>query len=132
MIFAKGIEEITEIIYVLSPLKAATKELSSEKYISSSMVIPIVHLLQTKINEATSTQILSTQLKTVLLFECLKRLGQIENVSFLSIATILGPRLKRNYLNNLSALSKMLNKISNEIKAYQPTSESFSPEPVGE
>lgn len=64
------------------------------QYVPSSMVIPIVHLLQTKINEAKITQILSTLLKKGKKFECSKRLGQIENVSFLAITTILDPSKK--------------------------------------
>ncbi|VVC36953.1 Ribonuclease H-like domain,Zinc finger C2H2-type,HAT, C-terminal dimerisation domain,Zinc finger, BED- [Cinara cedri] len=126
MVCAKDIEEMTEIIAVLRPLEAATKELCSEQYVSSSMVIPIVHILQTKIDEATSTQILSTQLKNALKLECSKRLGQIENVSFFAISTILDPRFKKMYFKNSGPLSKMLTKISEEIKSYQITSESSS------
>ncbi|KAE9522526.1 hypothetical protein AGLY_017073 [Aphis glycines] len=94
MVCTKDIEEITEIITVLRPLEAATKELCGEQYVSSSMVIPIVHILQTKIDEATTSQILSTQLKNALKFEF--------------------------------SLSKMLTKISEEIKSYEETSESSS------
>jgi hypothetical protein len=126
MVCAKDIEEIIEIITVLRPLEAATKELCGEQYVSSSMVIPIVHLLETKIDEATTTQILSNQLKNALKLECSKRLGQIENVTFLAIATILDPRFKRLYFKNSVSLSKMLTKISEEIKSHEGTSESSS------
>ncbi|KAL4126071.1 hypothetical protein QTP88_010302 [Uroleucon formosanum] len=126
MVCAKDIEEIIEIITVLRPLEAATKELCGEQYVSSSMVIPIVHLLETKIDEATTTQILSNQLKNALKLKCSKRLGQIENVTFLAIATILDPRFKRLYFKNSVSLSKMLTKISEEIKSYEETSESSS------
>jgi len=126
MVCAKDIEEITEIITVLRPLEAATKELCGEQYVSSSMVIPIVHLLQSKIDEATTTQVLSTQLKNSLKCECSTRLGEIENVSFLAIATILDPRFKKMYFKNSVSLSKMLTKISEEIKSYERTSESSS------
>lgn len=126
MVCAKDIEEITEIITVLKPLEAATTELCGEQYVSTSMVIPIVHILQSKIDEAATTQVLSHQLKNALKHECSKRLGQIENVSFLAIATVLDPRFKRIYFKNAVALSKILNKISEEIKTYQTTSESSS------
>lgn len=116
MVCAKDIEEMTEIVTILRPMEAATKELCSEQYVLSSMVIPIVHILQTKIDEATSTQILSTQLKNTLKLECSKRLRQIGNVSFLAIATILDPRFKKIYFKNSVSLSKMLTKISEEIK----------------
>lgn len=105
-------------------MEAATKELCGEQYVSSSMVLPIVHILRTAIDQATSTQILSTQLKNALKLECSNRLGQIENVSFLAIATILDPRFKKIYFENAVSLSKMLTKISEEIKQYQTTSES--------
>lgn len=90
------------------------------------MVIPIAHILQTKINETATTQIFSTQLKNALLQECSKQLGHVEDVSFLAIATILDPRFKRIYFKNAVSLSKMLNKISEEIKIYQTTSDSSS------
>lgn len=126
MVCAKDIEEIIEIITVLRPLEEATKELCGEQYVSSSMVIPIVHLLETKIDEATTTQILSNQLKNALKLECSKRLRQIEKVTFLAIATILDPRFKRLYFKNSVSLSKMLTKISEEINSYEGTSESSS------
>jgi len=85
MVCAKDIEEIIEKITILRPLEAATKELCGEQYVLSSMVIPIVHLLETKIDEATTTQILSNQLKNALKIDCSKRLGQIENVTFLQL-----------------------------------------------
>lgn len=126
MVSTKDIEEINEIITILRPLEAATKELCGEKYISSSMVIPIIHILQTKLDEVKLTQVLSTLLKNSLHSECTKRFCQIENVSFLAISTILDPRFKKVYFKNAAALSKMLHKISDEIKMYQFTSESSS------
>lgn len=83
------------------------------------MVIPIVHLLETKSDEATTTQSLSNQLTSALKLECSKRLGQKENVTFLAIATILDPRFKRLYFKNSVSLSKMLTKISEEIKSCE-------------
>lgn len=68
MVCAKDNEEMTKIISVLRPLEAATKELCGEQYVSISMVITIVYILQTKIKEAASTQILSTRLKNALQF----------------------------------------------------------------
>jgi len=126
MVIAKDIEKIIEIITLLRPLEVATKELCGEQYFSSSMVIPIVHLLETKINESITTQNLSNQLKNAIKLKCSKRLGQIENVTFLAIATILDPRFKRLYFKNSVSLSKMLTKISEEIKSCEGTSESSS------
>lgn len=123
---AKDIEEIIEIITVLRPLEAVTKEICGKRYVSSSMVIQIVHILQTKIDETASTQILSSQLKNALKFECVKQQGQIENVLFLAIVTILHPKFRRIYFKNAVALSKMLTEISKEIKTYQTISENSS------
>jgi len=88
-----------------------------------------VHILQTKVDKATSTQIFSTRHKNALKFVCSKRLGQIENISFLTIATIIDPRFKRIYFKNSVPSSKMSTKISEEIKECQVTFESSSDSP---
>lgn len=81
-------------------MEAATKELCNKQYVSnqqygsSRKVTPIVHILQATIFEVASTQ--STQLKNDLKFEFSKGLGQIENVSFLAIATVLDPWFKKD------------------------------------
>jgi len=48
MISAQEIRDLLNIIEILWPLEGATKELSSQKYVTTSMVIPIVSILQKK------------------------------------------------------------------------------------
>lgn len=122
MASAKEIHDISEIIDLLRPLEAATKELCAQKYVTTSMVIPMVSILQKNINEFKPTQQLGFQLKAVILIQCDKRFGSIESCSLLGMATVLDPRFKKIYFKNAVALSNMLKYISDEIKQKQSLS----------
>lgn len=76
----------------------------------------MVHILENKINQIKTTTIISQQLKEALIEQCHKRLGNIESVTNLAIATILDPRFKKIYFKSSVALSKALSAISDTLK----------------
>lgn len=59
--------EIKELIDILQPFDDITKELSAEKYITISKVIPLIKCLSNKLNGLTNLQPLGNQLKASLL-----------------------------------------------------------------
>lgn len=119
---AKEVQDISDVIDILRPVEAATKELRAQKYLTTSMVIPMVSILQKNIKEFQPKQEIGLQLKSAIIVQCDKRFCSVESCSFLGMATILDPRLKKVYFQDPVALSKMLKYISNEIKQTQTLS----------
>jgi len=63
MISTKKIKDISEIIDILRPIEAATKQLRGQKFVTTSMVIPMTYKMTKKINEFKPTQEIGPQLK---------------------------------------------------------------------
>jgi len=76
----------------------------------------MVHILKNKINQTNTTTAISSKLKVALIEQCQKRLGNIESVTSVAIATILDPRFKKIYFQSSVALSKALKVKSDKLK----------------
>ncbi|XP_029980223.1 zinc finger BED domain-containing protein 4-like [Sphaeramia orbicularis] len=87
-------EMIHEALFLLQPFKAATTELSEEKRVSASKVIPLYRMLQHNLLEKLrhSKQPATQQLGTFLKDGLQARCGQYETVR--PLATLLDPRFK--------------------------------------
>ncbi|XP_029991479.1 zinc finger BED domain-containing protein 1-like [Sphaeramia orbicularis] len=87
-------EMIHEALFLLQPFKAATTELSEEKRVSASKVIPLYRMLQHNLLEKLrhSKQPATQQLGTFLKDGLQARCGQYEIVR--PLATLLDPRFK--------------------------------------
>ncbi|XP_071051059.1 E3 SUMO-protein ligase ZBED1-like [Onthophagus taurus] len=85
---------IKDCICILKPIEAMTSELSREKYITLSIIIPLIRGVQHAVENAqpiTSTgKILQTNFHDILL----RRLGYVESSKIWAKATLLDPRLK--------------------------------------
>jgi hypothetical protein len=92
MLTAAELQQVEEVLQLLSPLEQASTEMCGEKYVTASKIIPLVNILQKQF----SALHLETQngqcMKTTLLQELKKRFGKMEKVQLLSIATLLDPR----------------------------------------
>lgn len=114
------IKDISDVIKISKPLKAATIELCSQKHGTTNIIVPIVTILQKKnIADCELTHELSIQLKAVILIHCEKRFSAVESVALLGRATILDPRFENIYFKNTVELSKILKYVSDEIKQTQ-------------
>lgn len=107
MVLAKEIQDISDVIDILRPVEAATKELSAQKYITTSMVIPMVSVLQKNIEEFQPKQEVEFHLKSAIIAQCDKRFSSEESCSLLGMATVLDPRFKNVYFKDPVALSNM-------------------------
>ncbi|GLV40087.1 hypothetical protein CBL_02972 [Carabus blaptoides fortunei] len=75
-----------KVIEILSPFLTVTEEMSAEKYVTSSKIIPITKCLQLQLSKIHSTRY-ARILQEELLNQVNRRLGKIESNSNLAIAT---------------------------------------------
>ncbi|KAH9645948.1 hypothetical protein HF086_011410 [Spodoptera exigua] len=71
---------LTSLLNVLQPLEAATKEISGDKYYSSSKIIPLVHCMISKLKNLVIEESLIKDVQKRTLTEINKRMGAIEQV----------------------------------------------------
>ncbi|KAJ8710662.1 hypothetical protein PYW08_009177 [Mythimna loreyi] len=111
------IERFLELLLqVLRLVEAATKEVSGDKYCTSSKVIPLIHCLVLKVESLQLEDSLGKDLQSLILREVAKRMGVIENVTPLAIATVLDPRFKKMHFTNPLACSSAITKIKDLMK----------------
>ncbi|KAJ8884052.1 hypothetical protein PR048_015909 [Dryococelus australis] len=91
MTTALEIETLKEIQELLYPLETATRDISRKHYMTSSIAIPIVNQVK-------------------------KRLSACEQITLLSVATILDPHLKAMYFKSPEVVTKTLNEVKCLIK----------------
>ncbi|XP_020283306.1 zinc finger BED domain-containing protein 4-like [Pseudomyrmex gracilis] len=115
MITAKEIEILTEICDLLKPLKVATKQICAEKYVTSSIIIPMVRCLQSEINKLCPKHVEGIQLKEDLLYEIKTRFDHIEHVQILALSTLLDPRFKKLHFKDILACSKAQSVLKNLV-----------------
>lgn len=119
MLTASELSILTSVLQVLRPIEAATKEVSGDKYCTSSKVIPLIHCLILKVESLQLEDSLGKVLQSVVLKEISKRMGVIENVSPLAIATVLDPRFKKMHFTNPLACSSAVAKVKDLMKTTE-------------
>lgn len=129
MIRAKDVEFLQDFVLLFKPIEVATKEACGEKFVTSSMIIPIVRLLRKKISEASITTGLAKSLKNNIFAEWNKRFLNIEHNQLFATATILDPRFKNLHFDDKAALGSVIRKLSNELRKDLIESESDSDAP---
>ncbi|KAF2884629.1 hypothetical protein ILUMI_21537 [Ignelater luminosus] len=117
MLTASELSILSSILQVLRPIEAATKEVSVDKYCTSSKVIPLIYCLILKIKPLKLEESLAKELQSVILKEIDKRMGVIERVTSLAIATILDPRFKKMHFTDPIACSSLVAKVKEFMKA---------------
>lgn len=108
---------VSSVLQVLRPLEATTKEVSGDKYCTISKIIPLVHLMISKIQPLVFEESIAKEVQKLVLKEIKKRMGSIEQVTPLAIATILDPRFKKIHFTDHLACSNAVQKIKDMIKA---------------
>jgi hypothetical protein len=120
MLNALEIQQMEEVVSLLRPLEAATKELCGENYVTASKIIPMTFCLANKIDSTKCHETMAIQLKEVLHAEIKRRFGHIEEVRLMALATLLDPRFKRISFQNALACSKAVTSLRN---VFQETTE---------
>ncbi|XP_074115784.1 E3 SUMO-protein ligase ZBED1-like [Cotesia typhae] len=78
MLTASELSVLSSVLQILRPIEAATKEVSGDKYCTSSKVIPLIHCLLLKVKPLKVEESLAQELQTLVLKEIDKRMGAIE------------------------------------------------------
>lgn len=118
IIGAADLEIIKDVLNILGPLEAVSKEMCGEKYLTSSKVIPIVKCLLKKLESLSPTSESETalELKKITILELSKRFGTIEQVKLLAVSSILDPRFKKLHFNSPVACANAVNFINQSIQ----------------
>lgn len=122
MVTASEAENLKDIITLFQPIERATKEISGEKFVTASVVIPVLRLMKKKIFEAIVTTSFGIKTKETLKQQFQKRFDGIENNPFFSIATLLDPRFKNIHFEDSVALATAIRRLSREIKEHEESS----------
>ncbi|XP_022163234.1 zinc finger BED domain-containing protein 4-like [Myzus persicae] len=115
MLTADEIDLAKEMLSVLRPMEVATRELCGQKYVTSSKVIPLINCLIQKTESINISNPIALTLKQAMLENLDKRFGRMEEISLLSVATILDPRFKTIHLNNPNCSARAIRLIKNKI-----------------
>ncbi|CAB3251492.1 unnamed protein product [Arctia plantaginis] len=116
MLTASELSILSSVLQVLRPIEAATKEVSGDKYCTSSKVIPLIHCLLSRLQPLKVEESFALELQSLILKEIDKRMGVIERVTPLAVATILDPRFKKMHFTDSLACSMAVSKIKEMIK----------------
>ncbi|XP_030752727.1 zinc finger BED domain-containing protein 4-like isoform X2 [Sitophilus oryzae] len=119
MLSASQLDAIKDLINILKPMEAVTKEVCAEKFVTSSKIIPIVScLFETYSAMKTETEV-GTATKKLIIEGFKKRFGTVEQVNMLAISTILDPRFKKIHFSDKLACSKAIDKINTMIRIFK-------------
>lgn len=110
-------DSMQQIVSVLGAFEKATREMSSESFISVSKIIPLVHLLQGALGGSSTpvvneSQSLESKLKAELKRQLKRRFSQLESNHTLSTSTILDPRFKKIAFCSADTAERTIDRIS--------------------
>lgn len=110
-------EQLKEVKKFLHPLERLTKEVSSEKYVTVSKIIPLVNCCLENYKAIEPDSQIGRKLKASLQAEFSKRFGQIEKSFILATSTMLDPRFKQIHFQDALACSHIINFLKSEVTA---------------
>lgn len=117
MISGADIEFLSEILNILMPFDEATKEISGSEYITGSLVIPLVTILESALRNLNLKHSAAKVLSQKLLSSLKDRSVKVLQNSLLCNSTLLDPRFKKIYINPIIA-SKALTNLTQEVNNY--------------
>ncbi|KAG8238518.1 hypothetical protein J437_LFUL016184 [Ladona fulva] len=110
-------EILEDCIPLLNPLEELNTELSGDKYVTSSVIIPLIMGAQHLVMNSKHTTTVGKRLKEVLLENFSKRLSPYEKQVVPSSDTILDPRFKKMAFGLEENASEAYNRIQDEADA---------------
>lgn len=122
MITAMDLMILKELCSLLEPLEQAITDISGDKYVTSSLIIPMIDCLKNQISGIQFESGLIHLLQTNLLKEIEKRFGLIEENSLLSISTLLDPRFKKLHFKKIINVGQSISKIKTKLKNLEGNS----------
>ncbi|XP_070400679.1 zinc finger BED domain-containing protein 4-like [Nothobranchius furzeri] len=119
-------EIIEEMLRVLAPFYQATRELSEEKRVSGSKVIPLMRMIHIELQHQSSTVSKPTakQLAENLSKRLTESICNMESLSVMSLATLLDPRFKTagffSPLKATEAVKRLKSECAAEMRSHEP------------
>ncbi|CAG9827327.1 unnamed protein product [Diabrotica balteata] len=107
---------IGEILNLLRPLEAITKEISGDKYPTCGMIIPLINVLNMQISKIKPQYSISENLKKNILAECQKRFSNAAHNTTMAVCTLLDPRFNKLHFQDAQALAKAIIALKEEYK----------------
>ena len=103
-------ESISEALVLLKPFLQATEEISGDKYISISIIIPLTKMLL----KATSNGP-NVPLRPLLVQELMRRFSQVEQRYTMAVSTLLDPRFKKLAFADSAAVDQAIRRLKSEV-----------------
>lgn len=129
---ASEVETLRNLETLLKPFEFATTEISGEKYVTMSKIIPMVHCLKNRLENYESNDANILAVRDCLLSAVEKRFGKAEQNSRIAISTILDPRFKTLHFKNPTACAKAIAKLKAMCAGEQSSEESEEDAPTVE
>ncbi|MPC39625.1 Zinc finger BED domain-containing protein 1 [Portunus trituberculatus] len=114
---AEELAVVTDLVTVLRPFERATREVSGDKFITASKILPIVNCLQRAVANASFVSEDAMALNDALLDQIGQKLLPLEDNNLLASATVMDPRFKMIHFRSLINSDKILQWISREMQA---------------
>ncbi|GFT58044.1 hypothetical protein NPIL_535861 [Nephila pilipes] len=124
--FAGDIEFLQEFCTLLKSVEFVTTEATGERFYTSSTLISITKVMDSKINTVSSFSGLREKLNENVFVQYKKRFGNFENSHFLAMTSLLDPRCKNLHLKDEALLDSWVKKLNNEIREKGKSSDSDS------
>lgn len=115
MLTAAQLDSVKDIIQIYEPLEKLTKEVSSENYITSSKIIPMIYCLNKSLQDIHPNTELGNNTKAIIINKVYKRFGAIQQVNPIAISTLLDPRFKDVIFTDKVACSQTIDIITSML-----------------
>jgi len=108
MLTARELQQLCETITLLRPFEKVTLEISGEKYVVISKIMPLLNCVTIEIKSLQPTLDIGIELKRNVITELKKRFGKIKVFNMFPIATILNPRYENLQFRDPVACQKAI------------------------
>lgn len=128
-----NLQELQAVLVVLRLFENVTLEMSAQRNVTISKVLPLVSCLNNSISSYIPDTELGSKLKDVTVAELNKRFGNIEKFYSFPIATLLDPKFKNLHFKDPVDCSKAITKLKNLVCQHNiisSSSEDDQPEAV--
>lgn len=117
MVATSQLTILHDLVTLLGPFKIVTEDLSAEKYVTASLVIPLTNLLKQEIEQTKISTAIGLSVQNDLLKGIEDRLVPLQENLLLAKATILDPRFKNLHFMSAMAAANAITDLSKEIIA---------------
>ncbi|XDV31713.1 hypothetical protein PO909_002676 [Leuciscus waleckii] len=113
---AQDYEAIQQILCVLAPFHLATVELSEEKRVSGSKVIPLLKMIHhsLQVEQLRLTMPITKELTENLIRRLREHIWNMESLSIMTMATLLDPRFKKLGFLNQTKMTEAVKRLKTE------------------